>query len=162
MGFIFYKVVCLTESRSFGYGSWDLAHCRKYLLMLSTTLQKYEVKSGTRLHTGGNGQVKCESIERFTLADPYNWVNCEKGVSTGSEALICHVYTRSNKDVSSCPSPGTKYKLTGRGGAGGGVKLTWFIWELKRVGFSSINSSILVSCSWSSRGSSNPNYKISP
>ena len=50
----------------------------------------------------------------------------------------------------------------GGGGAGGGVKLTWFIWELKRVGFSSINGSIFVSCSWSSRGSSNPNYKISP
>ena len=84
--------------------------------MLSTTLQKYEVKSGTRIYTGGNGQLKCEWIERFTLANPYNLVNCEKGVSTMSETLSCHVYTSSNKDVSSCPSPGTKYKLTGGGG----------------------------------------------
>ena len=30
--------------------------------MLSTTLQKYEVKSGSRIHAGGKGQLKCEWI----------------------------------------------------------------------------------------------------
>ena len=46
----------------------------KTLVNQLSTILKDDVTGGTRIHAGGNGQLRCEWIERFTLANPYNEV----------------------------------------------------------------------------------------